>query len=283
MYLNQFKTANTSLKTLSQENILTVAVPSVLYLCSYNWFISVSTNHFNSNYSISVDRVSIRHATPTPTEYSWMGNSWFPPPGVPYLSPLDLDLLFQNICFKRKTNTLWWSTSWQDYATIIGMINVDNIHNILLVALDHNINRRKYNNQYTPHCHNWNWTPDNLCFDDMGQVTGTEITNYDSLTNANATTNVTSNHPSSYSHTRFGRFDIVRSLSVPCFKGLSSEIRSVATFLQHKYSVIVLSLGIWEASKPKVYQTANKLETTTYLLNKLLDAFELLLGSSLCM
>ena len=48
----------------------------------------------------------MRHATTTPAEYSWMGNSWFPPPGVPYLSPLDLYLLFQNLFQKENKHTL---------------------------------------------------------------------------------------------------------------------------------------------------------------------------------
>jgi len=303
MRLDQPKAANTSLKTWSQKNILAVAVSSV-FILGLVQFSSLLKNHLSSNYSISVgrvsirhaantskeynhsisfNRVSIRHAANTSTEYSWIGNSWFPPPGVPYLSPLDLRLLFQ------KENTLWWgdSTSRQDFETILGMINADNIHNVPLEALDRNINKGKNLEEITQHCRNWNRTPGDLCFD-MGQVTGTEITNYDPWTNANATTNATtnaiSNHQSSSSHTSFGKFDTVRSqteVGKGCFKGLSSGMRSAATFLQHEYSVIVLSMGIWEVLQPKVCQTANRSETPTYILKKLLDEFELLSSSSL--
>jgi len=272
--LNQPKAAKTSLKIWLQKNTSAVAVSLAVFVLVLEQFSSVW--RINNNYSISVDRALIKHAVNTSTEYSWIGNSWFPPPGVPYLSPLDLRLLFQ------KENTLWWgdSTARQDYGTIYDMINADNIHNIPLVALDRNINKGKLKKQYTPHCRNWNRTPDDLCFD-MGQVTGTEITNYDLTTNANATTNATSNHPSSSSHASIGKFDIVRSPSAPCFKGHSSEIQTASPFLQREYSVIVLSLGIWEIDRPWDCRTANTSETPTYFLNELLDAFELLSGSSL--
>ena len=99
--INQLKVANTSLKTRSQKFRLAVAVSSVFILVLVQ-FTSVSTNHLSSNNYISVESASIRHVANTSTEYSWIGNSWFPPPGVPYLTPLDLRLLFQ------KENTLWW-------------------------------------------------------------------------------------------------------------------------------------------------------------------------------
>jgi hypothetical protein len=272
MRLNKPKAVKTCFETWSQKNILAVAVSSifVLVLVQYSY---VSTNRPNSNYSISVDRASIRHVANNSKEYSWIGNSWFPPPGVPYLSPLDLRLLFQ------KENTLWWgdSTARQDYETMNDMINADNIHNIPLGALDRNINKGKYT-KLSLHCrNNWNQTPDDICFD-MGQVTGTEITNYNSTTNATA--NATA---SSSSHASIGKFDLVRSPSMDCLKESSSKIQATATssFLQREYSVIVLSLGIWEVDRPWDCRSANASETPAYFLNKLLDAFELLSGSSL--
>jgi len=272
MRLKQRKAANTSLKTWSQKNISAVALSPVFVLLLVQ-FSSLSKNHLSSNYSISVDRVSIGYAANTSTEYSWIGNSWFPPPGVSYLSPLDLRLLFQ------KENTVWWgdSTSRQDYETMNDMINADNIHNIPLGALDRNINKGKYSKPLL-HCRNWNQTPDEFCFD-MGQVTGTEITNYDSTTDASA--NATANHPSSSFHASIGKFDFVRSPKMPCFNGYSTKIRTISSFLQREYSVIILSLGIWEVDRAWDCRSANKTETPAFLLNTLLDTLELLSGSSL--
>jgi hypothetical protein len=274
MRLNKPKAAKTSLQTIwLQKNIIsTVAVSSVVFVLVLVQFSSVPTNRLNNNSSIFVDRASIRHAANTSsTKYSWIGKGWFPPSGVPYLSPLDLRLLFQ------KENTLWWgdSTARQDYETMNDMINADNIHNIPLGALNRNINKGKYT-KLSLHCRNWNQTPDDICFD-MGQVTGTEITNYDSMTNANAT----SNHTSSSSHASIGKFDLVRNPSMACLKQYSSTIRTTASFLQREYSVVILSLGIWEVARPWDCRSANTSETPAYFLNELLDAFELISGSSL--
>ena len=270
--MNQLKAENTSLKTRSQKIRLAVAVSSVFILVLVQ-FSSVSTNHLSSNNSISVESAAIRHVANTSTEYSWIGNSWFPPPGVPYLSPLDLRLLFQ------KENTLWWgdSTSRQDYETMNDMINADNIHNIPLGALDRNINKGK-SEKLSLHCRNWNQTPDELCAD-MGQVTGAEITNYNSTTDATA--NATANHPSSFFHASIGKFDLVRSPKMACLNEYSSKIQTVSSFLQREYSVIILSLGIWEVDRPWACRSDNKSETPAYFLNSLLDTLELLSGSSL--
>ena len=105
--------------------------------------------------------------------YSWVGNRWLPPPGVPYLSPNDILLLFQT------ENTLWWgdSTGRQDYQTMYHMLNADDIHNVhsLELELDRNKGRGGRQAGITFHCPTR--IPKDLFFADLGQEKGTNCSN----------------------------------------------------------------------------------------------------------
>lgn len=193
-------------------------------------------------------------------DYSWVGKRWVPPPGVPYLSPKDILLLFQ------AENTIWWgdSTGRQDYQTMYHMLNADDIHNIHGLELDLDRNKGNFGNQsgiITFHCPNR--VPRDLFFADLGQVMGTNCSN---------------------SSSSIGKFDLAERGGdgvPPCFKNILSQVRNKTSLLQREYSVMILSVGIWEVVAPHHCITANTSETPYYFLEELLNALQLISGPSL--
>ena len=134
------------------------------------FYLEKKTSYFNY---ISFSKVTANNATSTSTDYSWVGNSWVPPPGVPHLSPQDLRVLFQS------ENMLWWgdSSARQDYHTMYSMINADDVYNIDRQELDRDINKGKGKRppEQTFHCPNR--SPQDNMFFDLGQVIGTNCSN----------------------------------------------------------------------------------------------------------
>jgi hypothetical protein len=105
--------------------------------------------------SHSVVECSLSHNTTTRTtttttsaqSYSWIGNHWRPPAGVPLYSPRDMRDIFS------QENILWIgdSTGRQDYVTLYNMLvppafnnsKDHNIHDIAVSTLNHGINVNK--------------------------------------------------------------------------------------------------------------------------------------------
>ena len=207
-----------------------------------------------SSTSITTTTTTVPEYFTTPTDYRWVGNSWFPPPGVPYLSPHDIRLLFQS------ENTLWWgdSTGRQEYHTIYSMINADNVHSIPQQELDRNINKFKYNTTLI-----------------KGHVVGTTTT-----MNFNNSTNTNNNNNSSSSS--IGKFDVTENMG--CMKMALARLRhrlKAHLLLPSDYSVMILSVGVWDTLRPFDCNTTNVSETPSYFLEELLETLRLVSGPSL--
>lgn len=89
-----------------------------------------------SNVDVSNDSFNLAQndllKTSNSTEYTWVGDQWVPPPGVPMYSPTDLLKYFQN----RNVLFIGDSTSRRVWATAYAMMNATDRTNIPIRDLD---------------------------------------------------------------------------------------------------------------------------------------------------
>jgi hypothetical protein len=158
------------------------------------------------NSSSSITSTTVPEYDTAPTDYSWVGSRWVPPPGVPYYSPQDLRVLFQS------ENTLWWgdSTARQDYQTLYSMINADNLQDIPQQELDGHIHDGKFNNKTTANF-----------------------------------INSTNNNSSSSSSSSNGKFDVTVNMGC-VNKATWRFRKEYFKRLLSEYSVVILSVGVWD-------------------------------------
>mmetsp|Transcript_16641 Transcript_16641/g.18337 ORF Transcript_16641/g.18337 Transcript_16641/m.18337 type:complete len:397 (+) Transcript_16641:42-1232(+) len=211
------------------------------YLPSSSYTYRNATNTATATATVAAD-VSCRNQhdptnylyAPGDTNYTWLGNTWIPPPNVRRFRASEITELF------RSENTLYIgdSTGRQDYQTWYNIMNAMHSDNILVRELEQNLNKNKQipwhssANFDNKHCPGRSLPPSGrilLDLLDMAQVKGTDADCH---------------LPSTNSSSSFGKFDHGR---VRYFHGLITRFeKGFGEAVQRDYSVLILTMGIWE-------------------------------------
>ena len=230
----------------SQRNLIPLSLVAVFVLCilQLSSFNNEGSSLVNSN-SVVVksdsgivknDTSSSAHVYSLQTNsmvdnntehmYTWIGNQWVPPPGVPYLFSQQIRSIY------RSENTLWMgdSTARQDYQTMYQLIH-DGDNNPTRDHLSKNINKGK-RGPAEFHCPARRQSKD--LFTDLGQVRGTD----QNCHATNATTVMLNNTDVDQSwsnlnlHNKAGKFDLWNRLD--CYDALMSKLKNHTELLERE-------------------------------------------------
>ena len=291
---NQSRNQSRNRSLQSQRNLIPLSLVAVFVLCilQLSSFNNEGSSLVNSN-SVVVksdsgivknDTSSSAHVYSLQTNsmvdnntehmYTWIGNQWVPPPGVPYLFSQQIRSIY------RSENTLWMgdSTARQDYQTMYQLIH-DGDNNPTRDHLSKNINKGK-RGPAEFHCPARRQSKD--LFTDLGQVRGTD----QNCHATNATTVMLNNTDVDQSwsnlnlHNKAGKFDLWNRLD--CYDALMSKLKNHTELFEREYSILVVSGGVWESIRPHVCKRAN--ETNKGIVSHaldLLDFFHAVSGPSL--
>eukprot|EP00537_Pseudo-nitzschia_pungens_P003754 CAMPEP_0172359888 /NCGR_PEP_ID=MMETSP1060-20121228/4006_1 /TAXON_ID=37318 /ORGANISM="Pseudo-nitzschia pungens, Strain cf. cingulata" /LENGTH=316 /DNA_ID=CAMNT_0013081703 /DNA_START=96 /DNA_END=1042 /DNA_ORIENTATION=+ len=194
--------------------------------------------------------------------YSWNGNLWMPPRNIPSLSGSEIQRLFAT------ENTLWIgdSTARQDMQTMYTTVGAKDPNNVPISEVNKYINKGKlvfYHPGQDPPHHCPRRTPLKVCnypcaggleFVEMAQVFGTgsgcenSDTSDNNVDNNNVDNNNVDNNNENDNPFAIGKFDYTKFV---CFDRVTDWIQeeTTAATIRSGYTVLVLSLGIWEAVK----------------------------------
>jgi hypothetical protein len=171
--------------------------------------------------------------------YTWIGNMWFPPDTIPRYTSQDM------ISLLRNQNVLWIgeSTARQDYFTMYNYMNSTSADQDIVTKeqLDHGLNINK-KRKVTENC-----TLRGSEYDDIlsncRQVPGTPDDDVDD--------EIVATTSSSTTMAMTGAFDLIWNPDlVHCF----DDVRRFMTWARpqiQQYTVIIISVGIWEVMKPE--------------------------------
>ncbi len=182
----------------------------------------------------------------TRSMYTWIGNQWVPPKGVPYFLPKQIRHMF------RSENTFWLgdSTARQDYQTMYQLMNGDS-------ATPDQLNKHKNKNKERAslpmHCPARRQSEESDGFIlDLGQVKGTDQNCY-----ANATGMSTNEADigKSWSN-KTGKFDL--GFKGGCFTRFMYPMKTHIDLMKREYSILVISAGIHESERPQLCQNATE-------------------------
>jgi len=222
--------------------------------------------------------------------YTWTNTaSWSPPTGMDSLTPRDVRGRFV------RENVLWLgdSTGRQDYHTMHTLMNDPSVpadEPLVLLGngrrygslLDTGINKGKKGNPveaYSLHCPaRCLPSPDSkehlhlpLKVVDLGQVAGTDA-NCNTIEPSDRGNQTASPFAMSEDPTVAGKFDYATSKT---FKETQSYIINHGEFMKREYSVLVMSVGVWDIANPK------SLSVTLAEMSELLELLHDLSGPSL--
>jgi hypothetical protein len=192
------------------------------------------------------------------SNYSWIGNQWIPPLGVPIYTAEDMNNFFQ------KENVLWIgdSTGRRAYATMFAIMNATSPSDLSLNDLNgpHIIDVNK--GSIKEICTNRNYTNTSTSPIQWGPPE----------TSANLCRQIQS------AKQGYGKFDLGRK---NCYKDIlnfaNMELKQPS--LSQEYSIIVIALGVWETIRAWDCRVPNKTTEESLLLT--LDALEKLSSPSL--
>jgi hypothetical protein len=184
---------------------------------------------------------------PEDSNYSWTGNHWIAPHSVPTYTPHEMRAIFQ------RHNVLWIgdSTCRRAYATMFAMLNASNPLDVTTQEIDHagiiDVNKRVWKEVCTNRTFSNNtiMTHQNLCRHVPGAKAG------------------------------YGKFDMVGGACYKNIVGFVDREVEQPLLLEEQYSVIVISLGIWEAIRardcgmPNTTGAADHLQLALNALQKL--------------
>ncbi|KAG7346022.1 hypothetical protein IV203_005090 [Nitzschia inconspicua] len=176
------------------------------------------------------------------SSYSWIGNTWIPPTGVPRFTPDDM----RNVLQRENTLFVGDSTARQDYFTMYNLMNVidnDDSRDITYEQLNHGINFNKggRNDENCTLREDQLSTMLSVC----RQIPRSNVTD-----NLPATTPTQPNHNATHKDPTGGSFDLtVNPEPHICFSSISDFVNE-STVASH-YSIVIYSLGIWEVVRPR--------------------------------
>jgi hypothetical protein len=177
------------------------------------------------------------------SQYTWTGNHFIPPRGIPTFSPIDFLAHFQ----KRNTLYIGDSTGRRAYATLYGAMNSSDVSNIPVVDLDSgsviDFNKKGQRKERCGISDRGLFRLNSSSFV-CRQLFHSSSEDFGSSNDAANATNATIiSNDISTTTTRSGKFDY---LPEACMKELISLFSNANADLFQDYDLIVINVGIWE-------------------------------------
>jgi hypothetical protein len=102
-----------------------------------------ATNNYSNTYTatggIEIETVDNHHLLSSSNNYTWIGNHWVPPPGVPTFTVLQMRTYFQN----RNVLFIGDSTGRRSYNTLFALINAEDFDDIDVASVERGIDVTK--------------------------------------------------------------------------------------------------------------------------------------------
>ncbi|KAG7365390.1 hypothetical protein IV203_038593 [Nitzschia inconspicua] len=194
------------------------------------------------------------------SSYSWIGDTWIPPTGVPRFTPNDMRKVLQ----QENTVFVGDSTARQDYFTMYNLMNDDDFRDITYEQLDHGINVNK------------NAKVENCTLRDGPLSSMLSVCRHVPLSKLKSdpltARPIQSIHNSTQSDPIGGAFDLTTNPEpYSCFTSISDFVNET-TFASF-YSIVIFSLGIWEVVKEDACPNSG-LDSLSHSLSLLQDFSE---------
>jgi len=221
---------------------------------------------------IGIETADNHHPLSSSNNYTWIGNHWVPPPGVPTFTALQIRTFFQKI------NVLFIgdSTGRRSYNTMFALINAQDVNDISVQSLEGGIDVTKGHPYYI--CPQekdralYNSTFYQYICRDLNPTNGLVIMNTTMNSTLNSTmkstqavdsvkTGTSSKHDQSPS--KKGKFDYTR---LNCYGEVYDYVigNSTYTGVLGDYNLVVIAMGLWDVirdcsmkRKDDVYERLN--------------------------
>ena len=246
-----------------------------------------ATNNYSNTYTatggIEIETVDNHHLLSSSNNYTWIGNHWVPPPGVPTFTVLQMRTYFQN----RNVLFIGDSTGRRSYNTLFALINAEDFDDIDVASVERGIDVTKMSPYFICPQEDralYNSTFYQYICRDLNPTNGLGImkTTIDRTLNStmNSTQAVDSAEPGTTSNddqspSKKGKFDFTR---LNCFGEVYDYVTGNSTFtgVLGDYDLVVIALGVWEVMrdcsmnrKDDVYE---RLNMTLHALEDISDA-----------
>jgi hypothetical protein len=230
------------MKFLQYKNEFKYTIPAA-FIGTLLWAGFIQQEGMIKKVDIKTDQQNMLWTSPTKHggNYSWIGNHWIPPLGVPTYTAEDMRNVF------RKENSLWIgdSTARRSYATMFAIMNASNPSDIAVLDLD---GPSKLFGKRGEICSNRDFGNESIC----RQI--------QSATQS------------------YGKFDMgAKAYYKDILDFANMELKQPS--LSQEYSIIVFALGVWETIRPDEGSNAKTIPEDRLLLA--LDALEKLASPSL--
>jgi hypothetical protein len=204
----------------------------------------------------------------SPSLYKWLGNQWMPPKHVPFYTPEMMRTLL------GRQNVLWVgdSTARQDHATMWSMLNATNVQDVTLEDLKRDIQKgvqsctKGLRQEFVYKCHSL------LPL----RTTNNNNNNYSMSTTTRTTTlnsyEISSTRDKSSSNEEEEAFFDLYNHQVHFLDKIPSFWnQSQFGIAQHKYSAVVISIGVWDIARGRCSNLRQVREDLLRALNSTRD------------
>jgi len=99
----------------------------------------LSPRNYEHHNLLMDDHVQERIKVTNSSQYTWLGNQWVPPPGIPFFTPKQIKEYYSH----RNILVIGDSTSRRLYITLYAILNATNLDDIPLKEIDHEECKRK--------------------------------------------------------------------------------------------------------------------------------------------
>jgi len=226
------------------------------HLATNNYSTTTSQDKGKDNGGIGIETVDNHHLLSSSNNYTWIGNHWVPPPGVPTFTVLQMRTYFQN----RNVLFIGDSTGRRSYNTLFALINAEDVDDIDVASVERGIDAtKKFPYVICPQEDRalYNSTFYQYICRDLNPTNGLDIMNTTIQSTLNSTMNSTqavdSAEPGTTSKddqspSKKGKFDYTR---LNCFGEVYDYVTGNSTYagVLGDYDLVVITLGVWEVMR----------------------------------
>ena len=194
------------------------------------------------------------------SDYTWVGNHWTPPPGVPTFTPRQLKEYYS----QRNVLVIGDSTSRRFHATLYAMMNATDLDDMKVREIEHDQNKHQSacsedTGRYISHMSGVKWI---ICSNNTVEVEDThgsgKVEKYFKF-----------DHAIQYCYDFIGWF--WRDSDVDDRVSLSNEH---LTGFTKDYDLVIIAMGIWELAQPAECKRRSPNSTIAERLQPMLEAVE---------
>jgi hypothetical protein len=199
------------------------------------------------------------------SDYTWVGNHWTPPPGVPTFTPRQLKEYYS----QRNVLVIGDSTSRRFHGTLYAMMNATNLDDLKAGKIEQDNNKNKYScyeemgDRFISHMAGGKWT---VCNNNTVEVEDTDgsgkVEKYFKFDHATQFC---------YEHIEWlwRDFDVDEDLNLK-----PNILGDHMTGFSKDYDLVILAMGIWEIAQPDECKRKRPDKTSPERLQLMLEAVE---------